>query len=153
MTARRNPGPHRPRDRDSHVAHQADGLPLAEAESTRVEVDEVRLHALEVDRQALLGPGLGQPSRARMIFGEPLDVVVERVHPGRGDDPCLTHRAAHAVLLHRARCISSAEPAISAPSGQPSPLERHSVTVSKSDPIAPGSLRCDAAFIRRAPSR
>ena len=48
-------------------------------------------------------PAAAQPSasraRARVVVGEPLDVVVERVEARGGDDPGLAHRAAEAVLL------------------------------------------------------
>ena len=44
-------------------------------------------------------PALGEPARARVVVGEPLDVVVERVDAGGGDDPRLAHRAAEEVLL------------------------------------------------------
>ena len=54
----------------------------------------------------------------------------------------------------RARTISSCDPAITAPRGAPRPLEKHSVTVSKSPPIcAAGRPLATAAFARRAPSR
>ena len=80
-----------------------------------------------------------EPSRAGVIVGEPLDVVIERVDARRRDDPRLAHRAAEEVLFapgaldHR-----SAEPASSAPSGQPRPFERQIVTVSKRAAIAAG---------------
>ncbi len=75
-------------------------------------------------------PALGEPARALVVDGEPVDVVVEGVEPGGRDDPGLPHRAAEEVLLAPAPSISSAGPASSAPSGQPSPFERQSVTVS-----------------------
>ena len=54
----------------------------------------------------------------------------------------------------RARYISSAEPAISAPSRQPSPFERQSVTVSNGPAISAAvTPDATAAFISRAPSR
>ena len=37
--------------------------------------------------------------RASVVVREPLDVVVERVEAGRGDDPRLPHRTAEEVLL------------------------------------------------------
>ncbi len=42
---------------------------------------------------------LGERARAGVVLGEPLDVVIERVEPGRRHDPRLTHRAAEEVLL------------------------------------------------------
>ena len=63
-----------------------------------VELDEVRLDAVRVDRE----PGLGEPERqppgAPVVVGEPVDVVVERVQAGGRDDPRLAHRAAEQVL-------------------------------------------------------
>ena len=54
----------------------------------------------------------------------------------------------------RAFPITSDRPARSAPSGQPSPFERQSVTVSKRPPISAASIPvATAAFSSRAPSR
>ena len=44
-------------------------------------------------------PALGEPASARVVVGQPLDVVVERVDAGSGDDPGLPHRATEEVLL------------------------------------------------------
>ena len=44
------------------------------------------------------GERLGQAAGARVVLGEPIDVVVERVDAGGRDDPGLAHRAAEAVL-------------------------------------------------------
>ena len=82
----------------------------------------------EVDRQPGRGPALGEPARAGVVVGEPLDVVLERVEAGRGDDPGLAHRAAEAVLLDAGAVPSArASRRSRAPSGQPSPFERQSV--------------------------
>ncbi len=57
-------------------------------------------------------------------------------------------------LKRRALPARSLEVAISAPSGQPSPFERHSVTVSASRPHSEGDRpAATAAFMSRAPSR
>src|SRR5207237_6442071 len=69
-----------------------------DSERPDVELHEVRLDLLEVDRQAGRGQCPGEPPRARVILGEALDVVVERVQAGRGDDPGLPHRAPEEVL-------------------------------------------------------
>jgi hypothetical protein len=37
-----------------------------------------------------------------MVFDQALDVVLERVDPGRGHDPCLPHGSAE-EMLHPAR--------------------------------------------------
>src|SRR5205814_7612314 len=55
--------------------------------------DEVRLHLGRVDPDPF-----GEPARARVIVGEALDVVVERVQRGRCEDPRLPERAAEQVL-------------------------------------------------------
>ena len=63
-------------------------------------------------------------------------MVIERVDAGRRDDSGLAHRGAEEVLPRHARSIASADPASSAPSGQPRPFERQMVTVSNSPPIS-----------------
>ena len=100
VTARRTPGRDGAAQPDARLAAAA-SIASAEVEPERADVDlhEVRLDALEVDRHALRGPALGEPARARVVVGEPLDVVVERVEAGGGDDPGLAHRPAEAVLL------------------------------------------------------
>ena len=64
---------------------------------------------------------LGEPARAGVIFGQPLDVVLERVETCGGDDPSLSHRASHQVLAAarvpgelRGRCEQRAERAAEA---------------------------------------
>ena len=83
-----------------------------------------------------------------MVVGEPVDVVVERVDARRGDDPGLPHRAAEEVLrAPRLAPSAPSEPATIAPSGQPRPFERQSVTVSNVPPIsAAGTPSATAAF-------
>ena len=68
------------------------------AERRRVghrEDDDVGLDRgeIELDAGELCQP-LGQPPRAGVVVGQALDVVVERVQAGRGDDAGLAHRAA-----------------------------------------------------------
>ena len=60
---------------------------------------EVRLHLLEIHRDACLVETQREGLRASMILHEPLDVVIECVEAGRGDDPGLPHRTAEEVLL------------------------------------------------------
>ena len=64
----------------------------------RVQEDEVRLDLGEVDRKPRGDQTLGEPPRVRVIVGEALDVVVERVEARRGDDARLAHGAAEHVL-------------------------------------------------------
>ena len=63
-----------------------------------VELDEVRLGPVGVDRE----PGLGEAERQSLctpvVVREPVDVVLERVDARGCDDPCLAHRAAEEVL-------------------------------------------------------
>ena len=47
-----------------------------------------------VDREAERGQPVRQPAGVPMIVGEPIDVVLERVQPGRRQDAGLTHAAA-----------------------------------------------------------
>ena len=70
-----------------------------QTERLDVDLDEVRLDLLELDRDAGRVERLGEPTRARVVVGEPVDVVVERVQARRGDDPRLTHGPAEQVLL------------------------------------------------------
>ena len=48
-----------------------------------------------VDRGRVDAARLGEQPGVRVVVGEPLDVVVERVQPGRGEDADLPHPAAH----------------------------------------------------------
>ena len=81
-----------------------------------------------------LGERLGEASCARVILGESIDVAVEGVDAGRGNDSRLAHGAAHQCLPRRACQANSRDVASRAPSGQPRPLLRQSVTVSKRRP-------------------
>ena len=78
----------RPRDADS-LFRAADPVasPGVEPERADIDLDEVRLDLLQVDRHAGFLEPLGEPPRASVVVREPLDVVVERVDAGRGDDP------------------------------------------------------------------
>ena len=79
-----------------------------------------------------VGEPLGEPARVRVVVGEALDVVVERVEPRRGDDAGLAHRAAEEVLEPPRLRHPRRDPAINAPTGQPRPFERQRLTVSNS---------------------
>ncbi len=63
-----------------------------------VDLDEVGLDAVGVDRKPGLGEAARKPLRPRVVVGQAVDVVVERVDTGRRDDPGLAHRAAEEVL-------------------------------------------------------
>ena len=63
-----------------------------------VELHEVRLHLLEVDRQPGGDEPLAEPPRAPVVVGEPVEVVVERVDAGGGHDAGLAHGAAEQEL-------------------------------------------------------
>ncbi len=89
----------RRREADPRVAQRRQGSRAVEPERLEVDLNEVRLHPLEVDREARLHERFGEPSRAGVVVREALDVVVERVDASRGDDPGLAHRAAEEVLL------------------------------------------------------
>ena len=145
----------RRRETDPRIEQRRQGSLAVEPEWLEIDLDEVRLHALEVDREACLHERFCEPARAGVVVREPLDVVVERIDAGRCDDPGLPHRASEEVLLPpRALDRDSREPASSAPSGQPRPFERQSVTVSKREAIVDGSTPSAVdAFSSRAPSR
>ena len=120
-----------------------------------VELDEVRLDLVGVDGEPGLGEAAASRSRARVVVGEPLDVVVERVDAGGRDDPGLAHRAAEEVLLRARRAPDhlgragehgaerAAEPLREA--------ERDGVEAAAISAARPRSRR--QALRRRAPSR
>ena len=84
---------------DSCLAKARERLVAAQAERGEVDLDEVGLHLLEIDRQPGGPERLGEGTCARVIVGEPLDVVLEGEDACGGDDPRLPHRAAEEVLL------------------------------------------------------
>ena len=84
------------READALLREESDRLRLRQRRD--VELDEVGLGAVRIDRKPGLGQTEGQPLRARVVVGEPVDVVVERVDARGGDDPGLAHRAAEEVL-------------------------------------------------------
>ncbi len=111
-------------------------------------------HDVGVDGLGVDAAGLGQEPGVGVVVGEPLDVVVERVEPGRGQDPDLAHPAAHPLAtdaglghgLRRAdheradRCAQ--------------PLGRHTDITSTHAPYdASGTPVATCAFQSRAPSR
>src|SRR6478672_2619056 len=69
-----------------------------ECEGRDVDLDEVRLGLRRIDRHPGRCPALGEPTGAGMVVRDPLDVVLERVDTGSGDDPGLAHRASEEVL-------------------------------------------------------
>ena len=89
----------RRREADAGIREPRQRVGPLEAETGRVDLDEVRLHLLEIHRDARLVETLRERLRASVIVREPLDVVIERVEAGRGDDPGLPHRTAEEVLL------------------------------------------------------
>src|SRR4029078_3502182 len=81
------------------VAEPRERLVTVESQRTDVELDEVRLHLIEVDRQPGRMPALRQPVRASVILGQAVDVVLECIHTARCDDPGPADRPAEQVLL------------------------------------------------------
>ena len=81
------------------LLHPRHRLLARHAERSDVDLHEVRLDLLEVDRHAAPRPA---PRRAGARVHGPrrdrVDVVVERVDARGGDDPRLAHRAAHQML-------------------------------------------------------
>ena len=105
-------------------------------------------------------PAACQPSaealRARVVVGEPLDVVVERVDAGRGDDPRLPHRAAEQVLLPRhafAHRLARAGEERAERAAEPLRETERDGVESAADTPQPARRCATAAFISRAPSR
>ena len=89
----------RRRQADAGRLQPRERLAALEAERREVDLDEVRLDLLEVDREPASRERLRERARTGVVVGEPVDVVVERVDARRGHDPGLTHRAAEEVLL------------------------------------------------------
>ena len=96
----------------------ATSTPSARAAATKsaasgaVDDHDVGVHAGRVD-----AAGLGQQPRVRVVVGEPLDVVVERVQPGGREDADLAHAAAHPLAPHPrlGDGVAAARPAPSRP--------------------------------------
>ena len=136
VTARRHVRVNRDRQPDARGGEAARSPRRSSARAAHVDLDEVRLDLLEIDRHPGRRQAFREPPGARVVVGEPLDVVLERVHARqrRRCRPGAWRRRRGTSSAAPTR-ISSGEPARSAPSGQPSPLERQSVTVSKCRPI------------------
>ncbi len=147
----------RDREREENAVgpEAREGLVARQTESARVEEDEVRLDRLDVDRQSGSDQPLGEPTRVCVVVREALDVVLERVEPGGGDDAGLAHRASEHVLeapglrlaLGRG-CENGAEGAAEALRE----AERHRVELAPEVSAAGTPLATDA-FMSRAPSR
>src|SRR5262249_28558793 len=80
---------HRARHSHALCGDAVDRVALRVPGRPDVDLHEVRLHELEVDGQPGRGPALGEPARPCVVLGEALDVVVERIEAGGGDDPRL----------------------------------------------------------------
>ena len=104
-------------------------------------------------------PASASPSasrlRPRVVVGEPLDVVVERVDAGRGDDPRLAHRTAEEVL-HAPRVRhhlgGAGEERAERAAETLRETERDGVEAARRSPRRPRRSPT-AAFSSRAPSR
>ena len=63
--------------------------------SSSIDEDHVGLNGLQIHRKTLHGvDGLRQFEGSYVVVGQALDVVVERVESGSGEDACLPHAAA-----------------------------------------------------------
>src|SRR6266545_4368237 len=82
------------REPDPDVPEPLQRVRLGETERLEAHLNEVGLDRRGIDGHAAFVQPLRQPSRAGVVVGEPLDVVVERVEPGRSDNPRLAHGAA-----------------------------------------------------------
>ncbi len=76
-----------------------------------------------------VGDRLGEPARAAVVVGEPVDHRLERDEPGRRDHPRLAHAAAEALPVH-ARLAGScrAGPHSTDPTGAPRPFDTQNIT-------------------------
>ena len=97
---------------------------------------------------------VGEPTRAGVIVGEPLDHRLERDDPGRRDHARLAHARRPSGPGARApRAITSAGPHSSEPTGAPRPFDRQNITVSAGATSSRGDVpSATAAFQMRAPS-
>jgi hypothetical protein len=89
----------RGREADAGIREPHQRIGALEAETGRVDLNEVRLHLGEIHRNPCFMKTLRESLRASVILREPLDVVIERVEAGCGDDPGLPHRTAEHMLL------------------------------------------------------
>ena len=89
----------RRREADPRFVQGGESGSPVEPERGEVDLHEIGLDPFEVDRDARFRQGLRQPSRTSVVVGKPLEVVVERIDAGCGDDPGLAHGAAEEVLL------------------------------------------------------
>ena len=99
VTARITVGLGRRRQADAGRLQPRDRLAPLEAERGEIDLDEVRLDLLQIDRHPGVVERLREGACASVVVGEPLDVVVERIQARGRDDPRLAHRAAEEVLL------------------------------------------------------
>ena len=86
------------RKADAFFGQTSQGIARIEPKRTDVDLDEVRLDLLEVDRNAGSLQSLREPTRPGVVVRQTLDIVVERIDPGGGDDPGLPHRSTELVL-------------------------------------------------------
>ena len=111
--------------------------------------------------------GLGQQPGVRVVVGQPVDVVVEGVQPGGGQDADLAHPAAHPLAPDpRLGDRVGASPTTSEPTGAPSPLDRQTASTSAHGAVRrerdaggdvgvpdPGAVEVDADADRGRPTR
>ena len=120
-----------------------------------VDHDDVRLDTVRFDRSRdLSGNGISKDARGFMIIAEPLHMMIKGVQAGGGEhaglapattEPFAQHPSSRDVLSGRYQ---------TEPTGAPRPLEKHTLTVSKSCPYASrGTPVATWAFHNRAPSR
>ncbi len=92
-------GMDRGREADSRLAQRGKSSRPLEPERGEVDLDEVCLDLIDVDRTTGFRERLRETSGARVVVGEPVDMVVEGVDARSGDDSRLAHRATEEVLL------------------------------------------------------
>ena len=92
--------PDRPRPERAHLHAGVEQRRDQRGRVLDLEHDDVRRdgRGIELDPGHAREPA-GELTRQRVIVGEPLDVVVERVQRAGGDDPRLAHRAAPHLLV------------------------------------------------------
>ena len=147
----------RGREADALLGQERDSHPPSCSGATSIWTKFVSVRSGSTASPAL-GEPAREPLRAAVVVGQPVDVVVERVDPRRRRRyPAWRMAPPKRCFMRRAFPITSIAPARMAPSGQPSPFERQSVTASKRPPISAASIpvadrRRSAAARRRGGS-
>ena len=117
--------------------------------------NEVGFHLRRIEPQARsVRNRLRDHLRVTMVVRQALDVVTQGVKRGGGETAGLAHSAAEEFADAPRFAMKSRDPANADPTGAPSPLLKHTDTLSNGSAQTRGSIPlATTAFQRRAPSR